>query len=76
MIIQVTGVPSDFPDPPNLPWEHDEDTFCDWVWEVFLVGYRHTVQTLWGPFEQVGQPTLEEALTVVRAAGYTVVLQD
>ena len=65
-IYRVIGTPQveDPSSKASLPWEYTENSFIRWVDEVFLEGYKKGENA---PF-----PSPEEALNVVREAGYTV----
>ena len=60
-VYRVTHSP--FKDDDPLPWDYLEDGFISWVGEVFCESYKASVNPI---------DTVEEALSIVRGAGYTV----
>ena len=61
MLIKVTHSP--FKEDENLPWEWEHNAFCDWVWNVFLDGYKRS---------DVECPDLETAIGYLRNMGFVI----
>jgi len=62
-IIRIIGSP--FKDDTDFPWDYKPNDFCNWVWNVFLEGYKH---------DDIECPTLNEAIGHLRSMGFTVII--
>ena len=67
--VVVTASPwaEDYDDVDNpLPWKFTENGFIDWVWEVFMEGYKKNIVL----------SSLEDAADIVCGWGYSLKIEE